>query len=410
MKFIFTLLLVLWFCVGRASLAWALLPAEVLVIANDQVAESLELARYYLEKRAIPLENLLIITTSKEESCSRNVYNHTIAQPVRNFLKNKKGRKIRAFVTLLGVPLKVEPPKLNAIEQQQLRQFKAEQAALALSLDTGADDKSDAKVSLQQQLDLVNRKIRILNKIDSAAAVDSELTLVLKDDYALNAWQPNPFFIGYQHLRLDQTQAEVLLGSRLDAPTLAIAKRMIDDSLAAERNGLHGTAYFDAKAPASNKKKLKAYALYDQALHLAAKSLEKRKLMPVVVDEKKNLFQAGEAPNAALYCGWYSLSKYVDAFDWQPGAIGYHIASGECTTLRAGSGQGWCKRMLEDGVAATLGPVAEPYLQAFPPPDQFFELLLKGQESLVEVYFHSLRYLSWQMILIGDPLYRPFHH
>ena len=60
------------------------------------------------------------------------------------------------------------------------------------------------------------------------------------------------------------------------------------------------------------------------------------------------------------------------------------------------------------GVAATLGPVGEPYLQAFPPPELFFSLLTDGYYTLVEVYFLSLPYLSWQMILVGDPLYRPF--
>ncbi|MBN2428607.1 MAG: hypothetical protein JXK94_09755 [Deltaproteobacteria bacterium] len=33
--------------------------------------------------------------------------------------------------------------------------------------------------------------------------------------------------------------------------------------------------------------------------------------------------------------------------------------------------QVWCKRMIEEGVAETLGPVDEPYLRSFPPPDLF---------------------------------------
>ena len=28
------------------------------------------------------------------------------------------------------------------------------------------------------------------------------------------------------------------------------------------------------------------------------------------------------------------MSQYVDAFNWQQGAVAYHIASGECTTLK----------------------------------------------------------------------------
>jgi hypothetical protein len=52
--------------------------------------------------------------------------------------------------------------------------------------------------------------------------------------------------------------------------------------------------------------------------------------------------------------------------------------------------------------------VGEPYVQAFPPPEIFFALLLDGSYTLVETYFLSLPSLSWQMVLVGDPLYRPF--
>jgi hypothetical protein len=68
----------------------------------------------------------------------------------------------------------------------------------------------------------------------------------------------------------------------------------------------------------------------------------------------------------------------------------------------------WCKRMLEEGVAATLGPVTEPYLFSFPLPDLFFPLLMTGKATLLEVYFLTVPQVSWMQILIGDPLYQPF--
>jgi uncharacterized protein (TIGR03790 family) len=197
--------------------------------------------------------------------------------------------------------------------------------------------------------------------------------------------------------------------SRLDGPSIEIIKRIIDDSLYAEKNGLSGTAYFDAKGKRSEKKLLEpGWAFYDNSLHLAADRVKSRKLLPVVVNEKPELFQAGDAPDAALYCGWYNLANYVDAFDWRRGSVGYHIASSECATLRAGTSNVWCKRMLEDGASAVIGPVAEPYVQAFPVPEMFFSFLTDGYYTLVEAYFLSVPYLSWQMVLVGDPLYRPF--
>ena len=57
---------------------------------------------------------------------------------------------------------------------------------------------------------------------------------------------------------------------------------------------------------------------------------------------------------------------------------------------------------------ATLGPVEEPYLTAFPMPKDFFGELMTGESTLVECYYKSLPHLSWMMTLIGDPLYNPF--
>ena len=47
-------------------------------------------------------------------------------------------------------------------------------------------------------------------------------------------------------------------------------------------------------------------------------------------------------------------------------------------------------------------------MQAFPVPEVFFSVLIDGYYTLAEAYFLSLPYLSWQMVLVGDPLYRPF--
>ncbi len=95
----------------------------------------------------------------------------------------------------------------------------------------------------------------------------------------------------------------------------------------------------------------------------------------------------------------------MDAFDWQKGSVGYHIASSECTTLK-GSSNVWCKKMLDKGVAATIGPVGEPYVQSFPDPQIFFHYLTEEYMTLAEAYLISLPYLSWKMVLVGDPLYK----
>ena len=196
--------------------------------------------------------------------------------------------------------------------------------------------------------------------------------------------------------------------SRLDGPTATSVKRIIDDTLSTEKKGLAGNAYFDARWPVDDSATLSGYTLYDQSIHRAAERVRKYKHLSVRVDASPGLFQHGQCPDAALYCGWYSLAKYVDAFAWRKGAIGYHIDSSECTTLKKKNSQVWCKRMIEEGVCATVGPVGEPYVQAFPMPEVFFGYLTEGILSLAECYMISLPFLSWKMVLIGDPLYHPF--
>jgi len=49
---------------------------------------------------------------------------------------------------------------------------------------------------------------------------------------------------------------------------------------------------------------------------------------------------------------------------------------------------------MEGELTVTLGPVGEPYLDAFPLPMEFFGLLFSGKYSLVKAYNLSVRYLS----------------
>jgi uncharacterized protein (TIGR03790 family) len=392
--------------------AGALEPQGLLLIVNRNSSEGLELARLYQEKREIPPENLLRVTLPETEDLSREQYQEQLVKPLREFLRQRNaGQSIRCLVLLYGIPLRVAPPELSHTEWQQLEELKFKKQGIDWQI-KNSEANDPRKRSLQTESERLGRDIAALARRGESAAVDSELALALNDNYPLEKWQPNPYFVGFQKQKdwLPFSKDQVLMVARLDGPTPEIVRRMIDDSLSAEAAGLQGKAYFDARWPLPKEKNLQGYALYDASLHKAAELTETLTHMPVTLDEQEQLLQPGSAPDAALYSGWYSLGKYVDAFDWRPGAVAYHIASSECTTLKKEGSQVWCKRLLEDGVAATIGPVAEPYLQAFPLPDLFFTFLLGGDYTLAECYFLSLPFLSWQMVLIGDPLYRPFRN
>ena len=349
-----------------AEMCFALEPHEILVLANKNAAKSVDLAKYYMDRRGIPKKNLLQLWVNDKEWCEREDYEKRVAAPVREHLKEKDPkREIRCILVLYGFPLKVAPPKMTGSEKE-----------------------------------------------DQAAALDSEISLVLLENYGLSGWIPNPFFAGYKAKDLARNREKVMIVSRVDGPTEDTVKRVIDESMETEKKGLTGKAYFDARWPRPSEEKNNktdvGYGFYDRSIHRAADLVKKSGRMPVVVNDREELFQPGECPDAALYCGWYSLAQYVDAFKWRPGSVGYHIASSECRTLKQRESQVWCKRMLEEGIAATLGPVGEPYVQAFPIPEMFFEFLLDGSWTLAECYALSQPFWSWQLVLIGDPLYRPF--
>jgi uncharacterized protein (TIGR03790 family) len=351
-----------------AATSHALQADEVLVIANSRADNSLGLARYYMQRRGIPAEHLVRISTPDQERCTRQEYEREIRNPVRQALEQLPPEtRIRCLVTMYGVPLAIRSSASPA----------------------GTSPPKDSAM-------------------DSRAAVDSELALVLTEEYPLDGWVPNPYFFGFQRQQTSLDRDEVLMVSRLDGPDPATVRRLIDDAMATEKKGLQGQAWFDARWPLPQAQQLSGYALYDASIHKAAEKLSQNGRMIVHLDQQSDLYPPASCPQAALYCGWYSLGRYVDAFTWVRGAVGYHIASAECTTLKQPGSQVWCKRMLERGVAATIGPVNEPFVQAFPLPELFFPLLTEGYLSLGETYLITLPFLSWQMVLIGDPLYQPF--
>jgi len=262
---------------------------------------------------------------------------------------------------------------------------------------------------------LVHDRLRIDDEL-SEAAFDSELALVLWPSYSLLGYQKNPLHQGpvpadelAGAAEPNQTGCPTFMVARLDGPSHEIAQGLIDKALAGEQTSLAGTAYIDARGIHDKVEQFGSFGYYDEALRQTARLLRRQTGLKVVLDDQAELFSPGACPDTTLYCGWYKLRDYVDSFTFNVGAVGYHIASVEAETLRTGQpdSNAWCKRMLEHGITATLGPVGEPYLHAIALPDRFFGDLVRGQYCLAECFARNNPYNSWTVILIGDPLYRP---
>jgi uncharacterized protein (TIGR03790 family) len=383
---------------------FALEPNEILIIANKDIEESLRLARYYCAQRGVPDKNIfaLPLGASLKDTISRNNYKKQLVEPIRKkFFTDRLLGEIKCLLTTYGVPIKVGGQGVLEGQEDKLKELNrlAEQENKILERLKQADltDSAEYKqvngrlAQLQLAIDRINGK-------ETHASVDSELSLVLFDSYDLYRWQPN--------MLKDEVRSHnsiTLMVSRLDGPDYDIIKGLIDKAITAEKIGLKGTAYIDSRGITSRN----MYGHFDLSLRNLAAFTKSETEIRVIEEQAAKLFAPGTCPQTALYCGWYSVGTYIDAFDFVDGAIGYHIASFEAVNLRNPNSSQWCPAMLMDGITATLGPVAEPYLHTFPEPRAFFPKLYEGN-CLVEAYYRTKPVNSWQMLLIGDPLYKPF--
>jgi uncharacterized protein (TIGR03790 family) len=264
-------------------------------------------------------------------------------------------------------------------------------------------DESTAKAAAKR-----NKTNRMIYK--TTASLDSELAMLWAGDYKLQGAMGNPMHWKSRVRAASGRRPKCLMTARIDGPSASLARKMIVDSIAVEKTGLKGVFYIDSGLPLRFAKagKTSRYRAYDNRLLRLKEFVARRTKMKMVLDTSSKLFAPGKCPDAALYAGWYSLRRYVPAFTWKRGAVGWHTASLEATDLRNPKSQQWCPQMLINGVAGTAGAVAEPFLMAFPAPDEFYPLLLTGKYSIAECYWRTCPNVSWQMTLIADPLYNPF--
>ena len=337
-------------------------PANVLVIANRNSTESVEISAYYAGRRAIPSSNICRIATITGEEISRETYQQEISEPVAAFLRSSKlVERVLYIVTTLGVPLKIR----------------------GRSGVTG-----------------------------DAASVDSELTTLYEElggsrvgrDGPIN----NPFF-GQRSDGFARPRFPMYLVTRLAAFSVDEVKAMIDRSLVAVNRGrvvLDMNA--DNDAPGNS-------WLRDAAIRLPKER--------VILDTSSSVIEG--AQDVIGYASWGSndanRKTRTPGFRWLAGAIATEYVSTNGRTFQkppdtwtigswgdklrffAGSPQNLTSDLLHEGATGASGHVYEPYLRFTPRPDLLFPAYLSGR-NLAESYYLSIPALSWQNIVVGDPL------
>ena len=313
---------------------------------------------------------------------------------------------------LTSPPLLAIAPQLPAMADVQAARQRSEEINARLEAIASLPENADSRQRLRDAFGadmgslptarLIVAQINASDTTESESAFDSELALLWWPPYPKAKWQANMLY--WKIAALPHPPLRMLMVTRLDGPSVNKVRELIDTSVQVELHGLQGEVVIDARG----KPPTEPYGLYDQTLRNLAVMLKDHANLPVVLDNQEPLIPADSQRNIAIYCGWYSLRHYVSPGTFSPGAVAMHIASLEMLTLHNPGETGWCRNLLEAGAAATIGPVAEPYLQSFPPADEFFPLLMTGKMQLAEVYWATSPWSSWMQCCVGDPLYTPY--
>jgi len=357
-------------------------PARILVLANSNDPQSLQLAQYYAQKRAIPSSNILALPLNAQETIDWDGYVTSLHNPLLEICLE------RGWVR--GVP----SSELDELGRQHL--LVAVPAVDYLVCMRGVP----VRIKARQVEENAHIKSEPNKQPANAAAVDSELALLFASGQrALEGAVPNPYF---QTVNPKQSDASRLIGvARLDGPTVQGVVRMIDRTLEAETQGLIGRAYFDLGGP---------YQQGDQWLEAAMETVQAMDY-DLEVERSKRVFDFEfrlDAP--AIYMGWYRSRAYgpwLQAGRRAPaGAIGFHLHSFSANSLRKPQ-HGWLAALLAQGYCASVGNVYEPYLHLTHRPDLLLDYLQQGYCWGAAVRL-SLPALSWMGVAVGDPLYCPF--
>ncbi|HWB83408.1 MAG TPA: TIGR03790 family protein [Bryobacteraceae bacterium] len=124
------------------------------------------------------------------------------------------------------------------------------------------------------------------------------------------------------------------------------------------------------------------------------------------------------APDALWAWGWYNTA--FDAYRFVPGAVAAQLTSYTAGTLRTPRdpnpavasvgdkrwGWNWAPRMLEEGVTATWGAVAEPYGVFYALGGNVLNHFWTGY-NFGESFYLAQNVLRWTVVAVGDPLYAP---
>jgi TIGR03790 family protein len=244
------------------------------------------------------------------------------------------------------------------------------------------------------------------------AAVDSELTMLYTDmkghPHELRGPLHNPYF-GQRDVPFTHPQFPMYLVTRLAGYDFPDVKAIIDKALAARNTGKFVLDLSSEEDKPGND------WLRNAAILLPTGRVLLEESTAVVYGQK----------DVIGFASWGSNDKNrkqrLVGFSWLPGAIMTEFVSTNARTFERppaswnigtwdnqktwfkGTPQSLTADYIHEGVTGASGHVNEPFLAFTPRPDYLLPAYAGGR-NLAESFYLSIPALSWQNIVVGDPL------
>jgi uncharacterized protein (TIGR03790 family) len=352
--------------------------ANVLVVTNAADADSVRIGDYYASHRGVPASQVLPLQrlpVRPPDAIERPLYEAAIQQPIAYWLSaNDAQDRIHYIVLARGIPLRIK----------------------------GSSGRTGTVASVDSELSVLYQRMAEM-PTPIAGAID------------------NPYFLGEdpiaKALPFSHERIPLYLVTRLDGYTVDDVLKLIDHG---SRPSSEGRVVLDQRASWQ--------ALGNAWLRTAADRLKEAGLGDRVLLEATGKVVTNE-PSVIGYYSWGSNDPAITERDLKigfvPGALAAMFVSYDGRTFheppatwRLGS---WEKRetyfegapqslagdFIRAGVTGVAAHVTEPFLDATIRPQILFPAYFQGM-NLAESFYLAMPNVSWQTVVVGDPLCAPF--
>jgi uncharacterized protein (TIGR03790 family) len=349
---------------------------NVLIVASDKVPGSVQVAEGYAQARHVPVDQLLRLSPPADEQITRAQFDRDIQAPIAKWLASSARQdRILYIVLARGMPLRI----------------------------SGTPGRNGTVASVDSELTLLYRRMTGINVSTSGPIA-------------------NPYYAdaaGIETLKpLTHKTQDIYLVTRLDGFTVDDALGLVDRGASPSKNGRILLDSIPATPTADPRSKW---------LETAAARLREAGLDDRVVHETTSRALQNETSVLGYY-SWGSndpsLNARTQGLTFVPGALASMFLSSDARTFMqppagwtpgrlsgardfAGSSQSLSGDLVRSGATGVAGQVAEPYLDGAVRPDILFPAYVAGF-NLAEAFYLATPYVSWQTVVLGDPLCAPF--